>query len=103
VDLVPIDRSDMSLEVLLVELAITRARSLTSTNISSIVYALRGEASLLDRRNATYSFYRQPVSATYQLDFDAPVTETPAVRDQGIDGVLDLFAKRVETLVLLSF
>ncbi len=102
-DLVPIERSDMSVEILLADLAITRARSLTSTTVSSITYALRGDVSLLDRRSATYHFYKQPVTSQYSLNFDTPVVETPAIRDEGLTGVLDAFAQRVETLVLLSF
>jgi hypothetical protein len=102
-DLVALDRGDLSLETVLVELKITRGRNLASTNVSSIVYELKGDASLFDRRSGAYYFLRTPVAVVSRLDFDAPVVETPAIRDEGLTGVLEKFAQRLEALVLLSF
>jgi hypothetical protein len=103
VNLVPVTRSDVSLTITLIDLRISRATDLTTTSVSSINYDLRGEVSLLDRRSGSYYFYRYPVAVTSRVDFDTPVVETPAIRDEGLTGILDAFSKRVETLVLLDF
>ena len=81
-----------------------RGRDLTTTNVSSfIVYDLKANASLLDRRTKTYFFLHTSVNASFRLDFDAPVIETPAIRDEGLTGVLDKLAQRLESLVMLGF
>lgn len=102
-DLAAQETADMTLEVQLIELRVTRVRDLASTSVSSIVYDLKGEASLLNRRTRGYYFQRLPVTVSSQLDFASAVVETPAIRDEGLMGVLDKFAERLETLVLLGF
>lgn len=102
-DLAAQEAADMTLDVQLTELRVTRVRDLTSTSVSSIVYTLKGEASLLDRRTRRYYFQRVAVMANSRLDFAAAVVETPAIQDEGLTGVLDKFAERLEALVLPGF
>lgn len=102
-DLVSVESSDLSLEIEMEDLKITRGRDLTTTTVSNIVYQLKANVSLLDRRTKAYYYYKAPVIANSRLDFDTPVIETPAIRDEGLTGVLEKFADRLEALVLLGF
>ncbi|HUJ76079.1 MAG TPA: hypothetical protein VL359_14540 [bacterium] len=102
-ELTDVSRSDLVLDVEITGLDIARARNLASTNLSSESYTMTGLVSLYDRRARRYEFNGRAVVGSFNLDFDAPTTETPAIRDQGLDGAVQDFARNVEALLFYSF
>jgi hypothetical protein len=95
--------ADLVLDVDLATISIARTRNLTATSLSGISYTLAGAVSLYDRRKSRFHFSRVPVSASARLDFDTPIVETPAIRDEGLDELLDNFARQVEALLMSGF
>ncbi len=97
------EHADLVLDVELSDLNVIRARDLASTNLTSVSYRLVGFISLYDRRSSQYYFNRQPVVSTSHQDFDTPVTETPAIRDEGLDDAVEGFARQVEGMLFYTF
>ena len=101
VQLGPTDHSDLILDIELIQLQPVRSRDIASTNFTSVSYVLSGLVSLYDRRQGRYYYKRSQITVSSTLDFDTPTIETPAIRDEGIEDALNLFALQVENLIFL--
>jgi hypothetical protein len=101
--LAPLEQADLILDVALTGLNITRARDLASTNLQSVVIDLTGNITLVDRRTGRAQYRNTPLAVQARQDFDTPVVETPAIRADGINDVLDAFVAGVEKMLFRGF
>jgi hypothetical protein len=101
--LTDINSSELIMDIEITYMQVLRVRDLEAVNVSNITYSMYGLVSLYDRRAHRYSFSRVPVSSFAHQDFDSPVTETPAVRDEGLNIAVNSFAQRIETVLFTSF
>jgi len=99
VELGPMDRSDLILDIELTQFRSVYGLNIASTNLSSVTYQLAGLVSVYDRRQSRYYVKKTPISAVSAIDFDTPTVETPAIRDEGIEDALKTFAVQVENLL----
>ncbi|MCH7476625.1 MAG: hypothetical protein IIA14_00810 [SAR324 cluster bacterium] len=90
------ERSQLILEIDLSRLDVSRARSVSNPEISSLAFTLRGKMKLIRRADGKAIFSGASISANTHLDFDLPVIETPALRDEGINDLVTAFARAVE-------
>lgn len=97
------DRSDLVLDIELTQFRVVRARDLVTTNVSSVSYQIVGLVSVYDRRQRKFYVSRQPVNSVSRLDFDSPTSETPAIRDEGLEDAVQNFALQVENVLFLAF
>lgn len=103
VRLLPEARSTLLLEVALDEFTITRTLDPAITSDRSFVYQLTGRMSLTDQRNGYRLIDNAGVSASVSRLYAPDVVETPAIRDEGINDVLERFAEQVEHRLFLVF
>ncbi|MBI4083611.1 MAG: hypothetical protein HY423_13480 [Candidatus Lambdaproteobacteria bacterium] len=94
------EQSELTLELDLNRLDITRTRDLSNTNVSGLTFALTGRMVVVATRDRTRRYMNEPIAVTTSLSFDRPVIETPSVRDEGISDLLRAFAREVELRLL---
>lgn len=103
VRLVSPEAGDLLLTATLTDLHISRVQDSTDPNRRLLDFTLAGRISLADRRSNRMRMDNQPVSAAYQVVIPITTLETPAIRDEGVNGVLSAFAEEVERRLFLSF
>lgn len=87
---------ELLLEIELTELRVGRALDLADTDISSLGYVLSGRMLVRRTGGDKRILIREGVTASTTLNFNQPVIETPAVREEVAADVIDLFAEQVE-------
>ena len=103
IHVVPMSQTDLVLRVTLDELRISRARNITDTSVGTFAVSISGSVSLWEVSSRTYLINNRKVSARSRLSFSERTLETPAVRDEGINDALALFAERVVQTILVDF
>lgn len=103
VRIVPEETSTLLLTVQLDGFSISRVLDPALSVDRSFVYTLRGRITLVDQRSGRALISNQSVIARAGILYAGGVLETPAIRDEGIDDVLDGFAEQVEHRLFLSF
>lgn len=100
---VPPERSDLVLDIELRQLALNRARDITSTDVTSLVYQLSGTMTLRDAGSGKLIFERLPISVSSSYQLPEASIETPAVSDEALNNTIAAFADAVIQELLRSF
>lgn len=97
------ERSELVLEISLDELKVSRPLDVADTELSALVYRLRGTVTVYRMGPEKLEILKKRITAGSRLDFDIPVLETPAVRDEIRDDVIVAFAVKVEEALYQHF
>lgn len=99
----PPEQSELVLEVELKELRVSRARAVSSTNLTSMTSVLTGRIVLRHQGPGGRAILQQDISASSVLIFAESIVMTPAVKEQATDRVVAAFAERVEERLYSHF
>ena len=97
------ERSQLILDIELSRLDVSRARSVSNAEISSLAFGLQGKMNLIRRVDGKAIISNAGIGANTHLDFDLQVIETPALRDEGINDLVIAFARAVEARLTTHF
>lgn len=103
IHVVPKSRTDLVLQIVVSEISVSRRRSVTDTSVGQLTYRLNGSLSLWEVSSGRFLISGRPIAARSRLDFANPTLETPAVRDEGLNDAIELFAARVVDALLVDF
>ena len=104
IHVVPKSRTDLVLQIVVSEISVSRRRSVTDTSVGRLIYNLNGSVSLWEVSSGRFLISGRPIAASSRLDFAKPAPlETPAVRDEGLNDAIELFAARVVDALLVDF
>ncbi len=103
VQILAVERSDLVISVDLTALTITRVLDPAITTDRSFAYVLSGRVTLTDQRTGQQLVSGRGVTASVTRLYAPEVRETPAIRDEGLNDVLDAFAEQVGREVFLVF
>ena len=103
VAIVPAARSDLLLSVQVAKFSITRVIDPAVSADRSFGFRLSGRMTLTDQRNGKDLIANKRIAASVGRLHSPTVRESPAIRDEGVNDVLDAFAAEVEKQVLQSF
>lgn len=97
------DGADLVLRVALTRFSIARVLDTGASTNRSFRFALSGHITLDDHRTDRPWIKQAPLSASASRHHAASVLETPAIRDEGINAVVDDFARKTERLIFQVF
>lgn len=103
VHLEPAHRSELGLTVDLQDLSVTRAIDPARGTVPSVSYALSGLITLVDLRTGHTYIDQEPIKVAVNRVYSATQLETPAVQDDGVNAVLEAFAKQVQEQIGNTF
>ena len=105
IHVVPQSGTDLVLQIEVSEIRVSRRRSVDDTSVGQLTYNLNGLVSLREISSGRFLISRRAIAANSRLDFDeeAETLETPAVRDEGLNDAIELFAARVVDALLVDF
>ncbi len=98
------EQSELVLEIELTDLQVGRALDVSDTDISSLSYRLEGRMSLRRGREGEKKvILNRNLTAYSILSFSLPVIETPEVRAEIAEDVLEVFVDQVENSLYSHF
>jgi hypothetical protein len=97
------EHSELVLEVSLTRLTVSRPLDVSDTDLSALLYRLRGSVSVFRTFPERRLVLKQRITTIVRLDFDRPVMETPAVRDEINEDVVIAFAAEIEQALFRHF
>ena len=95
--------SELVLDIDLTHAAFIRALDVSNTSLSSLSMRLKGRARLRSTGAEAKLIRNKAISVRARLNFDQPVIETPAVRDEITGDAIAAFVKRVEAMLYSNF
>lgn len=97
------ESSEQILGIKLTRLDVSRTVQTANTDFKVITYSLNGSLWLQRSHDGGHLLKNVGISVNSQVVFPVATLETPAVRDEGLEKVVNAFAKAVETKLFQGF
>ena len=103
VEMVGPDESGLLLTLEIHKLDLVRARSIDSSQVLLLNYQIAGTITLKEQASGKLLIDKQPLALNTRYDLPRADIETPAVRDDALNGVMDKFAEAIVAQLLVNF